>query len=101
MTTLRGVVRVYIQSCACSTTACMCNYIKSVIILTYTAIPCTAIPELPNGVINLDLTAKTVAYTCNTGYELLNGDAMRTCMLDGTWSGAHPMCIGKKSKVEF
>ena len=72
---------------------------SSCIILTYnTAIPCTSLPELQNGVINLDLAAKTVTYTCNTGYDLI-GNAMRTCMLDGTWTGTDSTCMGKKFTI--
>ena len=84
-----------IHTVMCST-ACMC--IKSIIILTYTGIPCAGLTAPANGAINLDLPAKTVTYTCNTGYDLI-GNAMRTCMLGGAWTGTDPTCMGKKFTI--
>ena len=34
----------------------------------------------------------TVAYFCNKGYNL-TGDANRTCLSNGQWSGIQPECI--------
>ena len=36
----------------------------------------------------------TVAYTCNTGYEL-SGSATRTCQFNGSWSGSSATCPRK------
>ena len=40
------------------------------------------------------VTGDTVTYTCDAGFEL-NGDAMRTCQSDGTWTGSAPTCDRK------
>ena len=42
-------------------------------------------PSIPNG------TAAT--YSCIDGYELV-GEENRTCLVDGTWTGTEPLCIG-------
>ena len=31
-------------------------------------------------------------YSCNDGYNLVDGDMMRTCLASGNWSGAAPTC---------
>ena len=33
------------------------------------------------------LSGTMASYTCNVGFELF-GDDMRTCQVDGTWSGS-------------
>ena len=33
-----------------------------------------------------------VTYTCNIGYVLTGGDALRTCSDEGEWSGGEPTC---------
>ena len=33
-----------------------------------------------------------LTYTCDLGFELSSGDAIRTCTASGTWSGAAPTC---------
>ncbi|MCG8623730.1 MAG: hypothetical protein MJE68_17270, partial [Proteobacteria bacterium] len=41
-------------------------------------------------------TARTVnstaEYSCDDGYRLDKGDAKRTCLDEGTWSGEAPQC---------
>ena len=43
----------------------------------------------------------TCNYTCNAGYVLNGGNAMRTCGSDGMWSGSAPSCIGKKIECDI
>ena len=44
----------------------------------------------PNG----NYPANTVAtYSCTRG-QLFDGDVMRTCQLDGMWTGTEPICAG-------
>ena len=31
-------------------------------------------------------------WTCDLGYEMASGDATRSCMADGAWSGTKPVC---------
>ena len=33
-----------------------------------------------------------LTYTCDLGYELSSGDAIRNCTAGGTWSGTAPTC---------
>ena len=44
-----------------------------------------------------DFTGGTVAtYSCADGYELV-GEENRTCLVDGTWTGAEPQCRSMSS----
>ena len=44
-----------------------------------------------------DFTGGTVAtYSCADGYELV-GEENRTCLVDGTWTGAEPQCRSRYS----
>ena len=65
----------------------------------YTAIDCGTIElgTLQNGLImNSETTYNSVAtYTCNDGY-ILNGNATRTCLETGLWSGSVPTCTSKQ-----
>ncbi len=36
----------------------------------------------------------SVNYSCNTGFTLLSGEARRTCLANGNWSGGQPVCQG-------
>ena len=36
----------------------------------------------------------TATYSCNDGYNLVDGDMMRTCLASGSWSGTPPTCRG-------
>ena len=58
-----------------------------------TAIDC-GIPGIPdNGGNNYNATTylSTARYECNVNFELVGSD-LRQCQLDGTWSGAVPVC---------
>lgn len=45
-------------------------------------------------------TIGTVAnYSCDDQF-LLSGDVQRTCLVNGTWSGDAPDCLGNKKKKE-
>ena len=65
------------------------------------AITCLDLPQLSNGVVAYDNdkangrpVGTLVTYSCNPGYTL-NGDTIRICRSDGTWSGSEPTCEGK------
>ena len=51
--------------------------------------------ETAFGVVNLQVVA---TYRCNTGFGLSDGDRVRTCVDSGWggWTGAAPLCEGKK-----
>ena len=34
----------------------------------------------------------SVKYKCPTGYKLINGEEVRTCISNGRWSGSAPKC---------
>ena len=58
------------------------------------------IPE--NGKVDVKETflGSMANYTCDPGYTLM-GDAMRTCLRDGTWSGNEPICTGEYSSLLY
>ena len=48
---------------------------------------------------NGNYAPNTVAtYSCTRG-QLFNGDVMRTCQLDRTWTGTEPTCAGRYYSV--
>ena len=71
-----------------------------------TAIICSALPVVENGMITYssDTTEPydyetTATYQCDSGYELTGGDTVRTCTDDGSspvgrWNGTAPICSG-------
>ncbi|XP_064386533.1 sushi, von Willebrand factor type A, EGF and pentraxin domain-containing protein 1-like isoform X2 [Halichondria panicea] len=68
------------------------------------AITCSALPLIENGVIVYSSNTTepydygtTSVYECNTGYEVTSGDSERTCTestltLEGIWNGTIPTC---------
>ena len=58
-------------------------------------VECPLPGNITNGDISIDLLPPkykdTIFYACKPGYEL-NGEADRTCMFNGTWSGIPPTC---------
>ena len=60
---------------------------------------CTTLSMITNGIVQNSesstsdiITNGTVAtYSCADGYELV-GEENRTCLVDGTWTGAEPHC---------
>ena len=39
------------------------------------------------------MSGTVATYSCTDGYELV-GEEKRTCLVDGTWTGAEPYCVG-------
>ena len=53
----------------------------------------------PNGVISYTsgtLLGSMATYTCDPGYDLIGGDALRTCSSDGDWNGMEPTGCQRK-----
>jgi hypothetical protein len=62
--------------------------------VTAAAVACDALTDPTNGdvaVSNSGNFPSTATYSCDVGYAL-NGSDMRTCAIDGTWSGTAPTC---------
>ncbi|MCB9603534.1 MAG: hypothetical protein H6724_07490 [Sandaracinus sp.] len=57
------------------------------------SVDCGTLGAPTNGTVNVPSTgfSSVAEYACNTGY-LLEGSAMRTCQMSGSWSGAAPTC---------
>ena len=57
---------------------------------------CEEPPQPANGAVKTDghVVKSTAVYTCSAGYRL-SGLAQRTCMLNKSWSGVAPECLGK------
>ena len=66
------------------------------ICFSYVAVDCGTLLSPDNGAISLTGTTfmNTATYSCNVGYTLINGDQIRECRSDGTWSGMQPVCQG-------
>ena len=60
---------------------------------------CTDPPAVANAAKSGGGTAigSVVRYTCNVGYTLLKGDAVRTCLETGQYTGISPFCGSKFS----
>ena len=50
-------------------------------------------PSIANGAVVATgfVVGETLTYSCHDGY-VLQGNAVRTCQSDGTWSGQEPVC---------
>ncbi len=66
---------------------------------------CSDLPSLHNGAISYNggstdiRPINTIAtHSCNTGYTL-NGDSVRVCQNDRTWSGSTPTCQGENKII--
>ena len=81
---------------------CMCVYIKATTACLSNYSPVTTCTDLtrPNnamisytsgGSIDNRPIGTVATYSCDTGYTL-NGDRVRTCQSDGTWSGSVQTC---------
>ena len=61
---------------------------------------CPVLQDPDNGMVTTTsrrLRGSTATYTCNSGYQLLNGTPgsdVSTCQPDGTWSGSEFQCVG-------
>ena len=55
---------------------------------------CPELEPIKFGEINADRLAYTAAarYSCHKGYQLVEGDVVRYCTANGTWSGQTPAC---------
>ncbi|XP_064386164.1 uncharacterized protein LOC135334777 [Halichondria panicea] len=56
---------------------------------------CPDLPTLINGMIMYSAGSRFdsgATYSCNTGYTLTGGDAVRICVSGGSWSGSPPTC---------
>ncbi len=69
-------------------------------ILLDSVVKCEALVIIPSGHIHYQVVDTTVVrpgdvaeYSCDTLYKL-QGDHLRICLRNGTWSGAEPVCIG-------
>ncbi|XP_045201085.2 sushi, von Willebrand factor type A, EGF and pentraxin domain-containing protein 1-like [Mercenaria mercenaria] len=58
-------------------------------------VDCGAPESIDNGAVSYPATdyGSAAMYTCNTLYNLTNGDAVRFCQNNFTWSGKTPECI--------
>ena len=59
-----------------------------------TAIRCSSLSPPVNGSLSGSKFSynKSVVYSCNRGYNLENGNKIRTCLMSGHWSGKAPSC---------
>jgi hypothetical protein len=87
----------------CSTNAmcssafdCVCNngYMGDGLTCTMTPGACDALSNPANGMVSVSnggVFPSTATYTCNTGFAALTS-LTRSCNMDGTWTGAAPVC---------
>ena len=79
--------------------------------LINTVIRCPALPTVEDAVVTYSSNAAmsqydygtTATYECDSGYELTEGDTVRTCTGDGSnsedqWNGTAPVCLSKLRK---
>ena len=63
----------------------------------YVDVECPTVEAITNGAVTEHSRelASNVTYSCLAGYELI-GLSVRTCLVNGTWSGKAPHCRGKQ-----
>ena len=63
------------------------------LLLIFPVVVCPPLSDPVNGAVSVpDASFGGVAtYTCNTGYDL-TGAVIRSCQIDGSWSGTPPIC---------
>ena len=66
----------------------------TLIIILFSEVSCGEPGDIKNGTKNGKsyLYQDQVTYTCNDGYGITTGDAVRTCGENRTWSGKKPEC---------
>ena len=57
-------------------------------------VDCGILPRPQDGDVALDITTygATAVYSCDPGFNV-DGDATRSCLADGSWSGVEPRCV--------
>ena len=62
--------------------------------------PCIPPDPIVNGQVfaTADIRSSVVTYVCDSDFELVNGNRVRVCQHDGTYSGRAPQCIRKYLK---
>ena len=80
---------------------CTCLFVEC--IDSCAEIPCSDLPSLANGMITYSagsrddrLVGSAATHSCNNGYRLV-GEAVRTSVSGGTWSGSAPVCQRKSN----
>ena len=60
------------------------------------AVDCGPLANPNNGAVSLSGTTfmNIATYSCSAGHSLVNGDEIRECQSDETWSGTQPLCQG-------
>ena len=64
----------------------------------YTTASCSELSNPANGAViwNGLTTGSSAIYFCDSGYQM-TGVEIRTCMINGMWSGEAPTCIRMKN----
>ncbi len=80
---------------------CTCLFVEC--IDSCAEISCSDLTSLANGMITYSagsrddrLVGSAATHSCNNSYRLV-GEAVRTCVSGGTWSGSAPVCQRKSN----
>ena len=73
-----------------------CDILTAVQCIISSDIDCGYLDAPENGTVSVSGTTYNLVatYSCDPGYGLI-GDAMRTCLATGNWSGSEPTCTSK------
>ena len=64
-------------------------------LISHTGVVCPAISAPDNGQLSLTngvVFGSRASYSCNQGYDLVNGASIRSCRANGVWSSVAPTC---------
>ena len=66
------------------------------------AIDCGLLGNPLNGevITNNTILGSSASYRCNAGYEL-EGDAVRVCQSNRSWSSTEPICSGTRNNYKY
>lgn len=93
----------YTHVCMCIIMLLLPMYVRTYMYIFLSPVNCPALTEPTGGSISYTMdpplanggfSISTIATFSCTTEQLFNGDAMRTCLSTGMWSGDQPECLG-------
>lgn len=74
-------------------------YITKIKIFIFSVASCPELANITSASLNITTNGQTTkaVYTCDDGYEI-DGNAIITCLTNGSWNSEPPLCCNSKKK---